>query len=548
MSEYYGQVYDVPTLLEEPLVSMTLEENKEDGAFLQTNDSTKQRPCHHRQLDDLCEAITTREIQEKSQSFHRRHSRSTLFRCDNEAATANENRPPAIPGPRPFKLSSQATTMADVHQNDKSATQLLSDFWGSSGSIHSVSRVADTSSPPSLLGRRWMSGERPHANAVHPGNPSFEKTVHDGPTECDIHDVDNETTLSEHRFTSENHYMASISKKEQTNRRKFVAAEGAHPCGLVRTAPSNPSFQYPQPGLRPQFYAHGPFVDPRSNQADAHPIQQLHATAVHPPMVVQTDFGPAVLLYRTGAPSIPLTTKPVQCADIPHEHGQFNSRSASSVKNNHHQSDSSPQDKTAMAPETKGKSTRFHRWSEEEDEILLQAAKQEPGPPYNWNRIATKYFPVTRTGPQCKARWKKALKPGLKRGQWEPEEDRLILELVEKGLKWTEIAEQIPGRVPDHIHQRFMNTLDPTKKKTPWSENENNVLYEAQKKFGNKWSQISKLLPGRSDNDVKNRWHNAKMAQRRKMRRLAKEHDRLSLIIKDIPTTPDTGSKKLSPL
>ena len=493
MNEYYKQVYDVPTLLEEPVVSMTLEDHKEDDAFLLMNYGTAQRPHHHRQLDDLCEAITTRENQEKSHNFIHRHSGSTLFHYDNDPSTTNENRPPSIPVPRSFKLSSQATPMADGHQNDMSANQLLSDFWGSSGSIHSVSRAPNASSPQSL------------------------------------------------RFANENHHnMASIPTQEQTNGRSFIGAEGAGPGGFFPMVPNNTSFQYPQPNFRPHFYAHGPFIDPRANQADAHPNQQIHATAVHPPMVVQTDFGPAVLLCRTGAPSIPLTAKAMESPDHPHQLGQVNPPPTSSVKTDN-QSDPSPSGKTAKAPEIKGKSTRFRRWSEDEDELLLKAAKQEPGPPYNWNRISTKFFPRTRTGPQCKARWKKALKPGMKRGQWEPEEDRLILELAEKGLKWTAIAEQMPGRVPDHIHQRFMNSLDPTKKKTPWSEDENNVLYEAQKKFGNKWSQIAKLLPGRSDNDVKNRWHNAKMAQRRKMRRSAKENDRLSLIMKDVPASaPDT--------
>lgn len=154
-------------------------------------------------------------------------------------------------------------------------------------------------------------------------------------------------------------------------------------------------------------------------------------------------------------------------------------------------------------------STRHKNWTKREDTILRRAMANE-NDANDWVRISSVYFDSTRSATQCKTRWTNYVQPGVLRGGWMPSEDKFILDKFAEGLMWKEIAEYLPGRRSDSVRDRYVNHLDPSLKKSPWTQEEDEILFKAQLSIGNKWSEIRKSLPGRSVNSVKNRFHNNK--------------------------------------
>jgi len=147
------------------------------------------------------------------------------------------------------------------------------------------------------------------------------------------------------------------------------------------------------------------------------------------------------------------------------------------------------------------------KWTAEEDERLREVVAAQGAK--NWRRVAEILDCPGRTDVSCQHRWNKVLRPGLKRGAWTEEEDAVVKKMVMatglEEIRWSVVADACPGRMGKQCRERWFNHLDPDINRAEWSPEEDRILYETHLVFGNRWTEIAKFVPGRTENAVKNR-------------------------------------------
>ncbi|KAJ6801757.1 myb-related protein 306-like [Iris pallida] len=111
-------------------------------------------------------------------------------------------------------------------------------------------------------------------------------------------------------------------------------------------------------------------------------------------------------------------------------------------------------------------------------------------------------------------------KVGVKKGPWTPEEDIILVTYIQDHGpgNWRAVPTNTGlMRCSKSCRLRWMNYLRPGIKRGNFTDQEERLIIHLQALLGNRWAAIASYLPERTDNDIKNYWNTHLMKKLKKL-------------------------------